>query len=416
MKGNMFDASKIKSDFPIFNRRINGKPIVYLDSTASSLKPQKVIDAMTQYYTKYSVNIFRGVYSLSEEATEAYEKARENVAHFIGGKDFREIIFVRNATEAINLVMHSLGREIVDKNSEIITTLMEHHANFVTWQRLAKEKGATIKYVDFEDDYTLNADKFADAVTKKTKIVAFTHVSNVFGTIVPVKEIVAAVKKKNPDVIVVIDAAQAVPHMSVDVSDLGCDFYAFSAHKMLGPTGIGVLWGRYNLLEQMTPYQLGGEMIKDVAVVGATFKDPPHKFEAGTGHIAGAIGLGAAVDYLSNLGMEAVREHEKELVTYALSRLGNLGYLKIYGPTDPDIKGAVIAFSINGVHPHDAATILDRDNICIRTGHHCAMPLHKRLGLGATCRVSFYIYNTKDDVERFIEGLEKVTKIFKIYS
>lgn len=408
----MINVNKIRQDFPLLKRRINGKPIVYLDSTASSLKPQKVINAMTEYYTKYSVNIFRGVYSLSEEATVAYEKAREKVAQFIGGKDFREIIFVRNATEALNLVMNTLGKEIIDKDCEIITTLMEHHANFVPWQQLAKEKGAKITYIDFEDDFTFHVKKFVDAVSEKTKIVALTHVSNVFGTIVPVKKIVAAVKKKNPDVIVVIDGAQAVPHMSVDVSDLGCDYYAFSGHKMLGPTGIGVLWGRYALLEKMSPYQLGGEMIKDVGIEETTFKDPPYKFEAGTSHIAGAIGLGAAVDYLSNLGMDAVRNHEKELVTHALSHLGNLGYLKIYGPTDPNIKGAMIAFSINGVHPHDAATILDRDNICIRTGHHCAMPLHKRLGLSATCRASFYIYNTKDDVERLIEGLEKVRKLF----
>jgi cysteine desulfurase / selenocysteine lyase len=410
----MHKYKNIREDFLILKRNINSKPIVYLDSTASTLKPQTVIDKIQEYYTKYSVNIFRGVYSLSEEATGEYEKAREKVATFIGCPDPREIIFVRNATEALNLVMQTLGRQIIDVDSEILTTLMEHHANFVTWQVLAKEKKAKIIYIDFNSDYTFDINKMIGAVNEKTKIVAFTHVSNVLGTINPVKQIVAAIKKKNPKVIIIIDGAQAVPHMKVDVADLGCDFYVFSGHKMLGPTGIGVLWGKYALLDSMPPYQFGGEMIKDVGIEGTVYQKPPFKFEAGTPHIAGVIGLGAAVDYLTDIGMEQVRQHEKEMTKYALEKLASLNYVTVYGPTDAQIKGGVIAFTMKDVHPHDVASILDRTNICIRTGHHCAMPLHKRLQLGATCRASFYIYNTKEEVDILVEELEKVAKLFKV--
>jgi len=409
----MINATKIKSDFPLFKRLINGKSIVYLDSTASSLKPQQVIEAINEYYTRYSVNIFRGVYDLSEEATVNYEEVRVKVAKFIGGKNENEIVFVRNATEAINLVMDSWGRQNIKSGDEMVATVMEHHANFVTWQQLAQLKNAKIKYLDINEDGYLKLDELASFVTKKTKLFAVTYVSNVLGTINPLKKIILTVKKINPEIVVVIDGAQAVPHMKVDVSDLGCDFFAFSGHKMLGPTGIGILWGRYELLDKMVPYQFGGEMIKEVTLKKTRFQSPPYKFEAGTPHIAGVIGLGAAIDYLEKLDLKEVREHEKELVSYALQELGKDKDIKIYGPKNPEDKGGIIAFTIRGVHPHDAAQILNNDNICIRSGHHCAMPLHIRLNLNASCRASFYVYNTKEDTDKLIEGILKAKEVFK---
>ncbi|MBI4067438.1 SufS family cysteine desulfurase, partial [Candidatus Gottesmanbacteria bacterium] len=376
----MFDPSLIKNDFPIFQRHINGKPIVYLDSTASSLKPQVVIDANNTYYKEYPVNIFRGLYKLSEEATTAYELAREKVSQFIGSDSPNSIIFVRNATEAINLVAYSWGRINIGESDEIISTVMEHHANIVPWQQLSLESGAVIKYIDIDEDGLLNIDNLEKSITPHTKLVVLTYVSNVLGTINPVKEIVKRIKMKNSKIKVLIDAAQAVPHLSINIKDLGCDFLAFSGHKMLGPTGIGVLWAKYDLLDAMVPFQFGGEMIKEVYLDHSEFKKPPHKFEAGTPHIAGVIGLGAAVDYLSVLGMDKVRAHEKELTSYAISNLSHLSNLTIYGPKDPEKRGGVIAFNMKGLHPHDIAQILDEDNICIRSGHHCAMPLHTRLG------------------------------------
>lgn len=408
----MFDVSKIKSDFPIFKRKFNGKPIVYLDSTASSLKPQKVIDSVNEYYTKYSVNIFRGVYTISEEATEKYEEARVKVAAFIGAKNPNEIVFVRNATEAINLVMSTWGRSNIEAKDEIISTVMEHHANIVTWQELAKEKGATLKFLDFDRDGYLDLAQLPKLITRKTKLLALTSVSNVLGTINPVKDIIKTAKKINPEIKVLVDGAQAIPHMPVDVENLGCDFFAFSGHKMLGPTGIGVLWGKYELLEAMPPYQFGGEMIQTVYLAKTTFKNPPYKFEAGTPHIAGVMGLGAAIDYLSALGMEDIRLHEKELVAYGLKRLEELNGVTVYGPKDSGKKGGVIAFTVFGIHPHDVAQVLNDDNICIRSGHHCAMPLHIRMNLTATCRASLYVYNTKEDIDALITGLHKTQKLF----
>lgn len=411
----MFDVSKIKSDFPIFKRKMNGKPIVYLDSTASSLKPQKVIDGINEYYTRYSVNIFRGVYTMSEEATEKYEEVREKAAHFIGAKNPSEIIFVRSATEAINLVMSTWGRKNIDEKSEMVSTGMEHHANIVTWQELAKEKDAKLTFIPFTREGYLDLSNIEKIITKKTKLLALTYVSNVFGTINPVKEIIHIAKKINPEIKVLVDGAQAIPHMAVDVADLGCDFFAFSGHKMLGPTGIGVLWGKYDLLEAMPPYQLGGEMIQTVYLEKTTFKNPPYKFEAGTPHIAGVIGLGAAIDYLSHLGIAQVRLHEKELVEYGLRKLQEVEGVITYGPDDSEKKGGVIAFTIKGIHPHDAAQVLNDDNICIRSGHHCAMPLHVALKLTATCRASFYVYNTKEDIDMLIAGLRKAQKLFSIH-
>lgn len=409
----MLDLLQIKKDFPIFKRHINGKPIIYLDSTASSLKPQKVLDAINEYYTKFSVNIFRGVYKLSEEATAKYEQARAKIAKFIGSSNPAEVVFTRNATEAINLVVYSWGRDNIDSGSEIVSTLMEHHANFVPWQQLAHSVGATIKYIDFDENGQLNTSQLLKAISAKTKIVTLTYVSNVLGTINPIREIIKQVKRKKPKVKILIDAAAAVPHMKINVEELGCDFLAFSGHKMLGPTGIGVLWGKNELLQNMPPFNYGGEMIKQVSIEKTTFKVAPHKFEAGTPHIAGAIGLGAAVDYLTSIGMDNVRRHERELAEYALSQLRKFSNLSIYGPHESEKRSGVISFNLTGVHSHDVAQVLDDDNICIRSGHHCAMPLHERLNITASARASFYIYNTKDDIDKLIEGLVKVRKIFK---
>lgn len=408
------NISSVKKDFPLFKRLINGKPIIFLDSTASSIKPQPVIDAINDYYTKFSVNIFRGVYTLSEEATIRYEEARKDVAIFIGAKNPSEIIFVKNATEAMNLVASSWGRLNVKEGDEIISTVMEHHSNIVPWQEIAKEKGANVTYLDITPDGYLDTRNLDTLITKRTVMVSLTHVSNVLGTINPIRQLVKKIKTLNPKTLVLIDAAQSVPHMNVDVNNLGCDFLAFSGHKMLGPTGIGVLWGRYDLLCAMPPYQFGGDMIKEVHLYGTTFKEPPHKFEAGTPHISGVIGLGAACKYLKGIGMGNVRNHEKEITRYTLSGLSTIKNLTAYGPKDSNDKGGVIAFSLKGIHPHDLASILNDDNICVRSGHHCAMPLHEKLGLPATTRASFYIYNDEKDAEALVDGINKAKKIFGI--
>lgn len=417
-----------KKDFPIFQ---NNPQLVYLDSTATSLKPQVVLNALNDYYTKYSANVFRGVYRISEKATIEYEKVRKKVARFINAKSEKEIIFVRSTTEAINLVVYAWGRRNIKRGDEIVTTIMEHHSNFVPWQQLAAEKGARFQVIDIDEEGQLEGKtqnsklkrtnkklKIDEIVSKSTKLLAITHISNVLGTINPIKEIIKSVKRINPKIKVLVDGAQAVPHMRVDVQDLGCDFYAFSGHKMLGPTGIGVLWARRELLEEMTPFNFGGEMIREVFVDHTEFKSPPHKFEGGTPHIAGAIGLGAAVDYLQSIGMDAVRRHEIEITAYTLRSLKGLKSLKVYGPKEAEQRGGVIAFNLftkNGklIHGHDVAQILDDSNICVRSGHHCAMPLHARLAVPATARASFYIYNTKEDVDKLIKGLEKVAYIFK---
>lgn len=425
----MFDSNKIKADFPIFRFHPD---LTYLDSAAMSLKPQPVIEAVDRYYHQYSANVFRGIYQLAENATEEYERVREKVAQFINAPKAEEIIFVRNTTEAINLVAYAWGRVNIEKGDEVVTTVMEHHSNFVPWQVLASETGGIFKVIDINERgyLDLNLDKFKmqnsnlkmttqnskfleKIITKKTKILALTYVSNVLGTINPVKEIISAAKKINPKIITVVDAAQAVPHLKVDVKDLGCDFFAFSGQKMLGPTGVGVLWGKRELLESMPPFLFGGEMIKEVYLEKTIFADIPHKFEAGTPHIAGVFGLGAAVDYLNKIGMDKIRQHEKDLTQYALSKLDKLKDITIYGPKDINNRGGVISFNIKGVHPHDAAAVLDEENICVRSGHHCAMPLHTRLRINASVRASFYLYNSKEDVDKLINGLLKVKKLFK---
>lgn len=405
-----------RSDFPLLQQKIDRKRIVYLDSTATALKPKPVIDALNSYYTEYTANVFRGLHQLSEKATQEYENAREKVASFINAKSAEEIIFTRSTTEAINLVAYAWGRLNIGEGDEIVTTIMEHHSNFVPWQQLCAENGATLKVIDINEDGFLQIPKSKSkikTVIQNAKLLAIAHVSNVLGTINPIKKIVQAVKRANPKCLVSVDGAQAVPHMKVDVQDLGCDFYAFSGHKMLGPTGIGVLWGRKELLEQMAPFNFGGEMISEVHLEKTIFKHPPHKFEAGTPHIAGVIGLGEAVDYLQSIEMKKIRDHEIELTEYALGKLKEIREIRVYGPKKIEKRGGVIAFNLISkrgklIHPHDVAQILNEDNICTRSGHHCAMPLHERLEVPASARTSFYIYNTKEDVEMLLKGLKKV--------
>lgn len=409
----MFDTNKFRKDFPILNRMINNQPPVYLDSPATALKPQSVIDAVLDYYRNYSANIYRGLYKISEKATENYESARAKVARFIGAEDSREVIFVRNATEAINLVVFSWGTRNIDKNSEIITTVTEHHANLVPWQQLALGTGAKIKYLDIDNQGYLKIDSLEKLITGKTKIFALSYVSNVLGTINPVKKIIRVAKRINPKIKILIDAAQAVPHIPIDVADLNCDFLVFSGHKMLGPTGIGVLWGKFGELDAMLPYMFGGEMIEEVNLEQSTFKKPPLKFEAGTPNIAGAIGLSAAIDYLEKVGWERLLKHENNLLEYAMDKFSSYPDITIYGPENLNDKVGIISFNIEGIHPHDLSQVLDKYNVCIRAGHHCAMPLHTRLCISSSARASFYLYNNKQDVDKLNNAIRESYKIFR---
>lgn len=405
----MTNFQNIKKDFSIFSTQPD---LVYLDSAAMSLKPTHVIDAINEYYSDYSANVFRGIYKLSERATAAYENSRKKIASFINAADEREVIFVRNTSEAINLVAYTWGRKQIRKNGEIITTIMEHHSNFIPWQQLCLEKDGLLKVIQIDTAGILNYEQLLDAVTKNTQLLAITYVSNALGTINPLKKIIKQVKKRNPDVLVLIDAAQAVPHLPVDVQDLGCDFFAFSGQKMLGPTGAGVLWGKYGLLKSMPPFLYGGEMMKEVFVNKTIFADPPHKFEAGTPHIAGVIGLGAAVDYLNKIGMNNIRDHERDLMSYAISNFDKIKQLTLYGSRDVEKRSGVLTFTIQGIHPHDIAQVLDEQHICVRAGHHCAMPLHTCLKQQATVRATFYLYNTKNDVDQLVEGLKYAISLF----
>lgn len=409
----MLDIKKIRQDFPLLQKKIHGKPIIYLDSTATSLKPRSVIGAINRYYSDYSANVFRGIYKISEEATFEYEKARESIAELIHAAGKEEVIFTRNASESLNLIAASWAGSFLHSGDEILTTIVEHHSNFVPWQQLSIQKGCKLKIWNPQKDGDFDIRELDKLVTRKTKLVALTAASNVTGIILDIKAITKKVKTLNPDCIVLVDGAQAVPHMPVDVRDWGIDFLAFSGHKMLGPTGIGALWGKRKLLESMPPYQYGGDMIREVHTDRTVFNDLPHKFEAGTPHIAGAIGFGAAASYLQNIGMKNVRAHEKELVRYALTKFHEVKDVTVYGPQNPEIRGGVISFTLKGIHPHDVAQILDEDNICIRVGFHCAQPLHEYLGCGPTARASFYIYTSKADIDALVEGLEKVKKIFK---
>jgi len=406
----MIDPNVIKKDFPIFQVKIHDKPVIYLDNAATVQRPASVINSIKEFYETSNANVARTVHTLGEKATKAYEDARKKVADFIGALP-EEIIFTRNATEAINLVANCLSGEL-KPGDEILTTVMEHHSNIVPWQLATKKVGAAVKYADILPDGTLHKELMWHMMNNRTKLVTFTHVSNVLGTINPVKDIIKAANEFGA--LTLIDAAQSVPHMPINVKELDCDFLVFSGHKMLGPTGIGVLYGKKEILEQMPPFLAGGEMIREVTLEKTTYNDLPHKFEAGTPNIAGAVALGAAVDYLKGIGMDNVRKHEQELTEYALSRLKEIPQLEIYGPTDVEIRGGVVSFNIKGVHPHDVAQILDSEGIAIRSGHACAMPLMKKLGVESVCRASFYIYNTKDDVDALVKGLLKVKAVMKI--
>ncbi len=405
------DPQLIRADFPIFERDFGGRRLAYLDSAATSLKPRPVIDAVNDYNSRYTANVHRGIYTTGEEATAAYEAARVTAARFIGAPDHHEIVFVRNATEAINLVAYSWGRRNLRQADTIVLTELEHHANLVPWQLLSQEKDADLEFVAIDDDGRLNQQSFEVLLRTRPKLVAFTHVSNGIGTINPVKEMVA--KAKAAGALVLIDGAQAVPHTAVDVVDLGCDFYVFSGHKVLGPTGSGALWARRELLEEMPPFMGGGEMIREVHLRRTTFNDVPWKFEAGTPDIAAAIGLGAALDYLTAIGMDHVRAHERALTGYALETLQeHVPDIQIYGPPSVDDRAGIVTFNLPGVHPHDVATLLDREAIAIRAGHHCTQPLHERLGETATCRASFNVYSDRDDIDRLAAGLRKVQRVF----
>ena len=398
------DVAAIRKDFPIFETGI-----AYLDSANTSQRPKQVTGAMMEYFETYNSNIHRAAYRIAEEATVHYEAAREKVRAFINAASTKEIVYTRGTTEAINLVAYSWGRKHIKSGDLIVLTILEHHSNIVPWQILAAEKGAHIEYVDIDEKGELRQDQFADLLRRGPNLVAFNLVSNAMGTINPAREMVAAAKKAGATVLV--DGAQSTPHQPVDVRALGCDFYAFSGHKMLGPTGAGILYGRRELLEAMDPFMAGGDMIRTVRIEGTTYHDLPWKFEAGTQAIAEVIGLGAAVDYLSGLGMDAVRAHELEITEYAYEAMSEVDGLTVYGPP-PSRRAGVISFSLDGIHPHDLATIADRDQVCLRAGHHCAMPLMTRLGLAATARASFYVYTLKSDVDRLVSSITEAQRIF----
>lgn len=401
---------KIREDFPILKRRVNGKPLVYFDNAATSQKPAQVIDAVDRFYREYNANIHRGIHKLAEEATVAHENARENIRKFINARHTEEIVFTRNATEAMNLVAHSWGRVNIGKSDKIVLTIMEHHSNIVPWQLLAQEKGAEVEFIKIDQDGFLRQNEIRNLIDEKTKIVAVAQASNVIGTINPVKDIARAAHRVGA--LCLVDAAQSVPHMRVDVRDIDCDFMAFSGHKMLGPTGIGVLYGRRDLLEKMPPFLSGGEMIKEVHTTGASWNEIPYKFEAGTPNIAGAIGLGAAVDYLRKIGMQNVHDHEKQITAYALEKIAGVKGTVIYGPRDVNRRVGVVSFNLGDIHAHDLASILDEDGVAVRSGHQCAQPLMEFLDIPAATRASFYIYNTKEEVDVFISALEKARKLF----
>ncbi|MGO8758120.1 MAG: SufS family cysteine desulfurase [Terracidiphilus sp.] len=402
------DIAKIRADFPILSERVNGKPLIYLDNAATSQKPQVVLDTIGRYYGHVNANIHRGVHTLSMRATEAHDAARQTVRRFINAADTREVIFVRGATEAINLVAQSYGRTRVGAGDEVLITAMEHHSNIVPWQILCEEKGAHLRVAPIDDRGELLLDEFEKLIGPRTKIAAFTHVSNALGTVNPVAEMIAMAHRRG--VPVLVDGAQAVPHMAVDVEALDCDFYAFSGHKVYGPTGIGVLYGKRALLDAMPPYQGGGDMISSVTFAKTTYNDLPFKFEAGTPDIAGAIALGAALEYISGIGMDKIAAHEHELLAYATEQVGSLPYVRLIGTARE--RAGVLSFLVDRVHPHDLGTILDRDGIAIRTGHHCAQPVMDRFGIPATARASFAVYNTKQEIDALVAGIRAAREVF----
>lgn len=403
----------VRGDFPILGRSVHDKRLVYLDNASTSQKPRQVLDKMSDYYHNTNSNIHRAVYVIAEESTAKYEEVRDKVARFVGASDRREIVFVRGTTEAINLVAYSWGRSNVNEGDIIVTTEYEHHSNIVPWQILAKERGAKLEYINIDDNGELELDDLErHLATGRVKLVAFSLMSNVLGTISDASRIIAMCRQAG--VCTLVDGAQAVPHMQVNVSEMGCDFFTFSGHKMLAPTGVGVLQASRKMLESMAPFHGGGDMIREVHRQETTWNDVPYKFEAGTPSIADVIGLGAAIDYLENIGMSRVRDHEVELTEYALKKLGEIKNLRIYGTRDISKRGGVISFNFEDIHPHDVAQIIDEDGIAMRSGHHCAQVLMEKLGVAATSRVSFYIYNTREDIDILVESLHRVARIFKV--
>jgi cysteine desulfurase/selenocysteine lyase len=406
----LFDVLTLRREFPILRQQVNGKPLAFLDSAASSQKPRRVIACLEEYYERYNANVHRGVYRLSEEATFAYERARGKIARFVGASSPKEIVFTRNTTEAINLVARAWGDANMRAGDRILLSVMEHHSNLVPWQQLAQRTGAQLDFLRIDGEGRLVLEDLDTLLTDRTKIVAITHQSNVLGTINPVREIAA--RAHDAGALVLVDGAQSVPHMPVDVRQLDIDFLAFSGHKLCGPTGIGALWGRRSLLEGMPPFMSGGSMIKTVTLYETTYADIPARFEAGTPAIGETIALGEAVDFLSGLGMDKVYTHEQHLLRYALERLAKVEGLRIYGPQTPEMRGAAVSFTLDGVHPHDIASILDGEGVAVRAGHHCCQPLHALLDIPATTRASFYLYNIPEEVDRLVAGLEKACKLF----
>jgi cysteine desulfurase / selenocysteine lyase len=403
-----YDVSRIREDFPILAMQVYGKPLVYLDSAASAQKPKAVLDRIQQAYTSEYANVHRGLHYLANAATEAYEAAREKVRAFLNAPRSEEIIFTRNATEALNLVAYTFGRERIKPGDEIMLSIMEHHSNIVPWHFLRERHGAVIKWAPVDEEGNFLVDEFEKLLTPRTKMVAVTHMSNMLGTLVPVKDVVKLCKARG--IPVLVDGSQAAVHLDVDVQDIGCDFYAFTGHKMYGPSGIGVLWGKYDLLAAMPPFNGGGEMIRDVFEDRVTYGEPPHRFEAGTPPIVQAIGLGAAIDYVNSIGKARIRAHESAVTAYAHERLREINSIKIFGMTKG--KGPIVSFEMKGAHPHDVATIIDRAGVAVRAGTHCVMPLLTRYGVTATCRASFGLYNTKDEVDSLARALVKAQEIF----
>ena len=404
------DRTALRDQFPTLAQEVGGHPLVYLDNAATSQKPQCVLDALAEYYEHDNANVHRGIHELSRRATVAFEEARVKLANFIGAADSAELVWTRGTTEAINLVAGSWGLDTLGEGDEILLSSMEHHSNIVPWQLVAHRTGARLRYIEMDEQGRLIIDDLPDLLTDRTRIVAFSHISNALGTVNPLREIVEQAKRVGA--LVLIDGAQAVPHRRIDVQELGCDFYAFSGHKMCGPTGSGGLWARRSLLESMPPYHGGGEMIRMVGRDSSTWAEIPHKFEAGTPNIAGAIVLGVAADFLDEVGFDAIAEHERDLLAYALERLDDLGGVHVYGPTDLDERSGVISFTMGDAHPHDISTILDSRGVAIRAGHHCAQLVMQHFGISATARASFYLYNSRDDVDRLVEGLASVKEIF----
>ncbi|MGB6837353.1 MAG: cysteine desulfurase [Dehalococcoidia bacterium] len=404
------DVALVRRDFPILGRTVHGRPLIYLDNAATTQKPRSVIDALVHYYEHYNANIHRGLHALSEEATARYEEARQKVAHFINAPSYENTIFTRNTTESLNLVASAWGRRNLGPGDEIVLSVMEHHSNLIPWQLVARNTGAQLRFIDIDEQGRLLRGDVERLIGERTRVVSITQMSNVLGTINPVKEI--GERAHRAGALMVVDAAQSVPHMPVDVQDLDCDFLAFSAHKMLGPTGVGVLYGKRELLQEMDPFLGGGEMIKRVRLEEATWNDLPWKYEAGTQSIADVIAFGAAIEYLQGLGMENVRAHEVELLDYALRRLSEVPKLTIYGPTTSEERGGAISFNYADLHPHDLGTVLDHHGVAIRAGHHCAQPLMARLDCVATARASFYVYNREDEVDALIAGIHAAARLF----